>query len=141
MSTWVLAGHESADLADWVGSPMSTLHPLAEVVHAIPFEERAEKNRYVVRFELPGIDPARDLKVMLGEHGLTVRAERSAGTAATQPSGFAHGTVRSAVALPPQANDRDLAAVYRNGILEVNIGWQDGPDIRTVEVLHLSDAW
>jgi HSP20 family protein len=141
MSMQELTGHESsAEMSDWAGSPLSTLHPQAEMLHPIPFEECVEKNRYVVRFELPGIDPGPDLQVSVEQHLLTVCAERAAEAAATLPSGFGHGRFRSVVSLPARTNDRDVAAVYRNGVLEVNIGWQDGPAARKIKVLHLADV-
>jgi HSP20 family protein len=142
MSAQKLADHDSsAELSDWAGSPLSTLHPQPAAGHPIPYEECAERNRYVARFDLPGLDPESDLEVSVGEHVLTVRAERPPEAPATHESGFAHGTLRSTITLPAETDDRDVAAVYRNGILEVNIGWQHGPTTRTIKVLHLSDAW
>jgi HSP20 family protein len=140
MNTHELTGHESSgDLSDRAGSPVSTLHPADEPAHPIPCEECAEPNRYVIRFELPGIDPTRDLEVWVDRHVLTVRAERDAETPAARETGFGHWMFRSVVTLPPRTDDRDVAAVYRNGILEVSVGWQ-GPTARRIRVLHVQDV-
>jgi hypothetical protein len=33
-----------------------------------------------------------------------------------------------------------VAATYRDGILEVSVGWQDGPTARRIKILTLADA-
>ncbi|WP_035864336.1 Hsp20/alpha crystallin family protein, partial [Cryptosporangium arvum] len=42
----------------------------------IRFEERREKDRYVVRAELPGVDPEKDIQISVAEGTLTITAER-----------------------------------------------------------------
>jgi HSP20 family protein len=90
--------------------------------------QRAEEHRYVARFDLPGFDAGQDLDVSVDAHVLTVRAERAA------------GAWRSVITLPAGTNDRDVAATYRDGILEVSVGWQDGPTARRIKILTLADA-
>jgi HSP20 family molecular chaperone IbpA len=77
--------------------------------------------------------------VWVDRHVLTVRAERDAETPAARETGFGHWMFRSVVTLPPRTDDRDVAAVYRNGILEVSVGWQ-GPTARRIRVLHVHDV-
>jgi HSP20 family protein len=141
VSTQELTGHESAaELSDWPGSPLSALHPMAVTELPIRFEEYSEKNRYVVRLELPGIDLGKDLEVSIGAHVLSVRAERPLGPAEKCTSEFLYGTFGSHITLPAGTNDRDVAATYRNGILEVSVGWAEKPTARKVKVLTLADA-
>jgi HSP20 family protein len=140
MNTQELSGHESAaELSDWPGSPLSTLHPMADASQPIPFEEFAENNRYVVRIELPGVDPGQDVDISIDAHVLTVRAERPAGAAGQHRSALPFGTFRCQITLPAATNDRDAAATYRNGILEISVGWQEGPTARKIEVLALAN--
>jgi HSP20 family protein len=106
----------------------------------IRFEEHGDENRYVVRLELPGIDLGKALEVSIGAHVLSVRAERRAGPAEKCTSEFPYGTFGSHITLPAGTNDEDVAATYRNGILEVSVGWAEKPTARKVKVLTLADA-
>ena len=138
MSAEKLTGHESAaELADWAGSPMSTLHPMAAADQPIDCEEHAEENRYVVRLELPALDAVRDLEVSVDAHVLTVRSERPAAAAGKEAG---KDTFLSHIKLPAGTDDKDIAATYRDGILEVSAGWADDPTARKIKVLVLADA-
>jgi HSP20 family protein len=138
-STQDLTGHEAAaELADWPGSPLSTLHyvPSSAAATLAPSDEWAEENRYVVRFNLPGLDAGKDIQVSVDAHVLTVRVRKPADNG--QQAGSEPLTCR--VNLPEQANDRDVAAIYWNGNLDVNVGWRHGPTARDIDVLTLADT-
>ena len=62
--------------SDWAGSPMSTLHHMPEQPQPIPVEQYADGTGYVIRLEVPGIDPASDLTVSVETGTIVVRAER-----------------------------------------------------------------
>lgn len=94
---------------------------------AIWVEEREEQNRFVVRLDLPGIEPDEDLDVSIDEHVLTI--------CAIGPAAF-----RVCLPLPARTNDRDAAATYRDGALEVSVGWQQGPTARKIKVLSLASV-
>src|SRR5579862_2739059 len=70
----------SVELADWPGSPLSTLHHQASTA-PIRTEAYVSGGRYVVRFELPGIDPETGLDVSVEAGVLSVHAERPAAEA------------------------------------------------------------
>jgi HSP20 family protein len=120
MSTCTSAS--SPNLADWAGSPLSTVHPLAR--HAIPIrvEQYPDGPGYVVRLELPGVDPANDLTISVTAGTLTVSAERPDGAPAGAQSEFHYGTFARHVALPPGADPEDVCASCHNGIVTVRIG-------------------
>jgi HSP20 family protein len=122
------------------GDLVSTLHSMAVTELPIRSEEYGEKNRYVVRLELPGIDLGKALEVSVSSHVLSVRAERPVGPAEKCTSEFLYGTFGSHITLPTGTNDGDVAATYRNGILEVSVGWAEKPAARQVKVLTLADA-
>lgn len=50
------------DLLDWTELPRAAMLPFAPG-HAFRVEDYAEDGRYVVRAELPGLDPARDIEI------------------------------------------------------------------------------
>lgn len=109
-------------MSDWAGSPMSTLHHMFAQPQPIPAEQYADGTSYVIRLEVPGIDPASDLTVSVETGAVIVRAERRD----TAPEGcqteFRYGRFARHIALPLGANARDVSASYHSGILTVRIG-------------------
>ncbi|MDQ2876374.1 MAG: Hsp20/alpha crystallin family protein [Actinomycetota bacterium] len=63
------------DLLDWTELPRAAMLPFAPG-HAFRVEDYAEDGRYVVRAELPGLDPARDIEITADAGILRIRAER-----------------------------------------------------------------
>ncbi len=111
-------------IEDWAGSPLSTLHRQVSQPHPITIEQYPEGTTYVIRLELPGIEPARDLEVSVQTGVLSVRAERRDETPVKHDSEFRYGTFARHVALPLGSNARNVTAVYHNGILTVRIGME-----------------
>ena len=77
----------------------------------------------VVRAELPGIDPQRDVEVTVQDNVLTIRGERrrEERTDGNGSSRFesAYGRFERSVLLPEGVKDDDINARYDDGILEV----------------------
>jgi HSP20 family protein len=135
MSTQALPGQLSdMDMSDWPGSPLSTLHPAAAAAQPIRTEQYTQDQRYVVRFELPGVDPVADLEVSTEAQVLTVHAERRPARHGSERSEFRYGPFSSHVTLPAGTDDTDVTATYVNGILEVSIGMAHPHPIRSVQV-------
>ena len=57
-------------LADWTGWQMLTGE------HGLKVEEITEDDHLLIRAELPGIDPERDVEITVADRMLTIRAER-----------------------------------------------------------------
>jgi HSP20 family protein len=125
----------SPEISDWPGSPLSTLHHELALTLPIPTEEYLSEGRYTVRFELPGIDPAKDLDVSVEGQVLTVQATRHASGAGKCHSQFRYGLFCSHVTLPAGIDDSDVAATYQNGILEVAAGFESQHAARQVKVV------
>jgi HSP20 family protein len=88
-------------------------------------EEYLDRNEYVVRAEMPGIDPDKDVELQVSDHTLRIRAERKEETK-TEAKGqyrseFRYGSFSRALALPSGATADDVKASYNDGILEVRI--------------------
>jgi HSP20 family protein len=111
-----------SDISDWAGSPLSTVHQPASEPRPIRIEQYPQGAAYVIRLELPGIEPARDLQVSVGTGVLSVRAERRDETPVKHDSEFAYGAFARHVALPLGADVQGVSATYHNGILTVRIG-------------------
>ncbi|WP_250291411.1 Hsp20/alpha crystallin family protein, partial [Frankia sp. CiP1_Cm_nod1] len=92
---------------------------------AVRVEEYAEDGAYVVRAELPGIDPDRDVEVTVSDKEVSVHAERREErrekATGRYRSEFRYGSLTRSVTLPPGVKKEEVAATYHNGILEVRI--------------------
>jgi HSP20 family protein len=86
------------------------------------FEMEETEKEVVVRAELPGFEPA-ELEVYLRGELLTVTAEHkeAKGKEGEPEAERRYAKVRRSVTLPPGTETEKLAAVYRNGILEVRV--------------------
>jgi HSP20 family protein len=127
----------TADIAsDWPGSPLSTLHQPAEQVQSIPIEQYSDAASYVVRLEIPGVDPEQDLTVAVQTGTLSVHAERRHTGPEDQRSEFRYGSFSRCIALPLGADISDVSATCHNGILAVRIGMRSehDQDARRVQV-------
>jgi HSP20 family protein len=77
----------------------------------------------VIRIELPGIDPAKDLEITVEDDTLHIRGERQE-TEEEKREGFirretSYGAFERALPIPSGARTEDVKATYSDGILEV----------------------
>lgn len=88
-------------------------------------EEFVEDDKLVVRAELPGIDPDRDVEIDVHDHSLRIRAERRQeqhdSESGRYHSEFHYGTFTRIVPLSGVVSEQDVKASYRDGILEVRV--------------------
>jgi len=96
--------------------------------HALRIEDRLEDDRYVVRAEIPGIDPDKDVEITVSDGVLTISAERREEISEKGRSEFHYGSLIRRVALPTGAVEDKVLARYQDGILEVTV------PIETVQV-------
>jgi HSP20 family protein len=117
-SRWPFPG-----LTDWLEAPMPGW---ARVGPVMRIEDFVAEGRYVVRAELPGVDPGKDVDVHVGNGMLTISAERSEETKGRHRSEFRYGSFARTVRLPRGADEDDVTASYKNGVLEVSVGLAEG---------------
>jgi HSP20 family protein len=117
-----------SDLFDWLEAPYALLRPFAG--HTMRTEEGVEDGRYVVRAELPGIDPEKQAEVTLSRGILTIHADRQENLDSKHRSEFRYGSFTRRVTLPASADETNIEASYDRGILEVSVGLEanDGSD-------------
>ncbi len=88
-------------------------------------EEYREGDDLVVRADLPGIDPDKDVEVTLADgvlHTLAHREERSEHKENHgYRSEFRYGSFARKVALPPGTDEESVVASYTDGVLEVRV--------------------
>lgn len=120
------------DLAPWFTRPMLTwpewlteqFEPFAEV-ERISVEEFEEEGKHVIRAELPGVDPDRDVEVTVQDGVLHIRAERREETKTEKPhyfrQEFRYGAFVRKITLPAGCSEEDVAADYADGILTIRL--------------------
>jgi HSP20 family protein len=107
------------EMADWLEAPWAVLRPMAG--HPMRVEDYVEDGSYVVRAELPGIDPEKDMAVTVSNGILTVKAERHEQAIGKHHSEFHYGSFSRSVTLPAGADEDHIEASYSHGILEVTV--------------------
>ena len=108
------------DLADWLESPWTGPPPFL-TGQVFRLEEAIRDDRYVVRAELPGLDPENDIEVTVDGRILTIRAERRQQDNGPCRSEFRYGSLARAVRLPARVDAADVTARYDKGVLEVSV--------------------
>jgi HSP20 family protein len=87
-------------------------------------EEFVDSNEMVVRAEMPGIDPERDVEITVSDNSLRIRAERreeSRDESEGYRSEFFYGLFERIIPLPAGVNEEQVRATYKDGILEVRV--------------------
>ena len=108
------------DLADWLESPWTGPPPFI-AAQTFRVEEMARDNRYVIRAELPGLDPDRDIEVTVEGRTLTIHAERRQEDDEPYRSEFRYGSLTRLFRLPAKVDANDVTARYEKGVLEVSV--------------------
>lgn len=113
-----------ADWLDWFEWPRIE-RLFGDVSHALRVEEFTEGNEAVVRVEIPGIDPDKDVDITVSDSMLNIRAERREEKKTEEKgryhSEFRYGSFSRTVSLPPGVTEKDVKATYKDGILEVRM--------------------
>ena len=107
-------------LIDWLESPWAG-PPQFTAARTFRVEEGARDNRYVIRAELPGLDPDRDIEVTVEGSTLAIHAERRQEDSGPYRSEFRYGSLTRLVRLPAKVDAKDVTARYERGVLEVSV--------------------
>lgn len=85
----------------------------------IRIEEFLDGDTFVVRAELPGVDPAKDITVTYVDGELRLHAVRPVGERDRTRSEFHYGTLYRTVPLPAAVREETITAEYADGILTI----------------------
>ena len=125
-----------ADLFDWAEG-LPSLFTMPATLRGVRIEEFADGDKYVVRAELPGLDPDKDIKVEVANGMLTVTATRQQEEREGTRSEFHYGTLTRRVLLPDGADEKAVVAKYTAGILEVTVPISaKAAETRTITIEH-----
>jgi HSP20 family protein len=101
----------------------------------IKIEDFMEGDRYVVKAELPGVDPAKDVKVTYLDGALRLVVSRTEEQKDAARSEFHYGTFSRTIMLPVGAKESTIEATYDAGILRiaVEIG-EPAPAVKAIPI-------
>ena len=111
------------DIFDWLESPWTMLRPAAS--HPMRLEDYVKDGAYVLRAELPGVDPEKDIEVTVSKGVLTISARRHEETEGKHRSEFRYGAFARSITLPEGADQDHIRASYDKGVLEVVVTLKD----------------
>ncbi|WJV46617.1 Hsp20/alpha crystallin family protein [Streptomyces flavofungini] len=126
------------DLFSWVEgfTGLPGLHAVPGL-HGIRIEESLTEGTYVLRAELPGVDPDKDVEISVTDGVLTLRAERAEEAGSRHHTEFRYGTFARSVRLPAGARGDDATAAYKDGVLTITVPVPDTKTgTRTIHVRH-----
>lgn len=128
-----------ADLFDWLESEFPAfpvLRPLTGM-QMVRVEAFDEDGQFVLRAELPGIDPDKDVEIAIRDGLLILKGERHEETKEARRSEFHYGTFTRTLRLPEGAVEDDAKATYHDGILEIRvpIAEQKKPEPKRIPVV------
>jgi HSP20 family protein len=120
---------------DWAGMSWFPLF-----APSIKVEDFIADETYVVRAELPGIDPTNDVEVTCVDRALRLHVVRSDERKNKAHSEFHYGSFFRSIPLPVGADEENISARYADGILEVTVPIvAAAPAGRTIPV-HVGEA-
>lgn len=108
-----------AEVMDWFETMAPFRQPAGEGF--IPIEEFREGDRYVVRADLPGIDPDKDVTVTVDDGYLVIHGERREEEHDEHHSEVRFGSFSRRLALPKGCTGEDVTASYAAGVLTVSL--------------------
>jgi len=101
-------------------------------------EEFDQNGTLVVRAEMPGIDPDKDVEISVASGMLTIRAERTEEEETSKKhfhrKEIRYGGFSRTLPLPDGVDEGDIKASYKDGILEIHVPVPDAPKTEATRV-------
>lgn len=107
------------DWLDWLNAPLAPRWPFGAGTFRV--EDYTKGGSYVIRAELPGLDPDKDIDITVDAGVLTIQAERREEHKEERRSEFRYGSLVRSATLPEGADPEHISASYDQGILEVSV--------------------
>lgn len=102
--------------------------------HPVRIEDYRDNGDYVLRAELPGMDPEKDVQISVEGNELSITAERKVEKHDRTHSEFSYGSFTRTVRLPAGADADKVTASYTDGILEVTVPVKETTETKRIPV-------
>ncbi len=97
-------------------------------------EEFQADGNLVIKAEIPGVDPERDVQITVEDDVLNIEAERHEEQTRQEKDyfhrEFRYGSFHRHLQLPEGATQSDITASYRDGVLEVKVALPKRPETK-----------
>jgi HSP20 family molecular chaperone IbpA len=103
-------------------------------------EDYIDGDTYVLRAEMPGIDPDKDVKIEVDGNLLTISGERREEERHRNRSELHYGSFARTVALPQKVRAEDVTATYHDGVLELRAPYEGEPQVVRQVPVQRTDA-
>ncbi|NNN00473.1 MAG: Hsp20/alpha crystallin family protein [Acidimicrobiaceae bacterium] len=93
--------------------------------HQMKIEEYREGDTLVVRAELPGVDPDKDIQIEIVDDALLIMAEKTEKSDEAKGhlrrSEFRYGSMTRSVPIPRGVDVSKVSALFKDGVLEIRV--------------------
>ena len=117
-----------SDLMSWVES--ATSEPDIRV------EEYVEDDRRIIRADLPGVDPTKDIELTVDGGVLKLRGERREEQHDEHRTEIRYGKFERVLTLPQGTKPEDVKAEYADGVLTVSVPAAGATEPQSIPVTH-----
>lgn len=93
---------------------------------SIKIEEFIKDKKFVVRAEMPGVDPDKDIEVSIADGYLMIKGERREEMRDDHHCEFSYGSFSRSIALPNGYDEKNIHADYKDGVLQVSVDLPNG---------------
>ena len=113
------------DIFEWPDRWFEGVRPWFAGREPLRIEQEMTDDTMVIRAEMPGIDPDKDVEITLSAGLLRIHAERKSEKSEEQAgrtrSEFRYGSFERTLRVPEDVKVDDIKASYTDGILEVRV--------------------
>jgi HSP20 family protein len=125
MTTVTRRSGRVADVLNWLDESGFPRRGGFGLLRDLRVEDYVEDGTYVIRAEVPGIDPEKDLDVYVENGVLVVQGERREQEHDKNHQELHYGLFERALRLPEGVDRADVKATYEDGVLEVRVPFAD----------------
>ena len=125
-------------------TPLRAFPRWRELEDLIRVEEYREDGTLVIRADLPGIDPDKDVELTVSDGMLNIHAERRE-EEKRKDEGYVrrelrYGVVSRSLPLPEGVTGDAIAAVYKDGVLEIRVPEPKGEPAEKAEKIAITKS-
>ena len=115
------AGSPLAEMLNWLEGTRGLDTKAFGLTPYVRVEDFIDEGTYVLRADMPGVDPEKDVEVTLEGDMVTIRGERREEQKDKNHHELHYGSFARSVQLPHGTKPEDVHAKYVDGVLEVRI--------------------
>ena len=108
----------------------------ADVEPEVRVEEWVEDGRRIIRADIPGVDPQKDIELTVDGSTLHLHGQRREEEHDDYRTEIRYGSFERLIALPPGTTAADVRAEYADGVLTVSMPAQVPPSPTRIPVTH-----